>query len=264
MKISNIIEYIEKIAPLTMAAAWDNSGMQAAARREEADHVAVCLDPTPSSIGAALDLGAQLVCSHHPLLMQPRLPHKVDAYHEVLSLLFRHDAALYAAHTSLDCNPAGPAGWLADALDLRRREVLEPTGTLPDGGIGGFGLIGDLSEPVSWSALMQLLHRLIPLDAAVVCGSAPQSVRRVAYCPGSGASLVHAASRLGADLYITGDVKYHTALEAPLCVLDVGHHSLEEEMMRRFAAFLAARMPGARIEFVASASPLRPVRAVLS
>lgn len=236
--------------------------MQVAALRQDVDHMALCLDPTPTSVGAALELGARLVCSHHPLLMQGRLPCVADAYHQTLSLLFRHDAALYAAHTSLDANPAGPAGWLADALDLRGRAVLDSFCSPPDGGSRGFGLAGDLPEPTSLAALLERLNGLFPLDNAALCGPEPRHVRRVAYCTGSGASLAQAARNHGADVYITGDVKYHAALEAPLCILDVGHHSLEEEMMRRFARRLTARLPQVRVSFIASASPLRPVGAV--
>ena len=60
-------------------------------------------------------------------------------------------------------------------------------------------------------------------------------------------------------MHITGDVKYHTALDADICMIDVGHHSLEEEMMRRMALLLAGELPGTDVFFVPSASPLRPL-----
>lgn len=276
MKLSDIIHVIEKTAPKEHAAPWDNCGIQVApaapTNKVEVTHLALCLDPTPHSVQRALDAGAQCVLSHHPLLMQPRLPAKADAFHQVLSLLFRHDATLYAAHTSLDINPYGPAGWLARELQLTGTALLDPTGILP-ASCGahaekpcGFGLVGTLPAPVSLPQLLDGLSHFIALDAATLCGPRPESISRVAYCTGSGSSLAAAAAALGADIFITGDVKYHSALESPLCMLDVGHHSLEEEMMRRFAAQLASELASeladVRVDFVPSASPLRPVAEV--
>ena len=69
----------------------------------------------------------------------------------------------------------------------------------------------------------------------------------------------HAARLAGADIFITGDVKYHTALDTQLCLFDVGHHSLEEEMMRRAAIHLQHACPMLEVVFVPSASPFQPV-----
>lgn len=271
MKLSEIIHVIEKTAPKGQAASWDNCGVQVApsAPLDSVDvtHMALCLDPTPQSVQKALDAGAQCVLSHHPLLMQPRLPAKADAYHRVLSLLFRRDATLYAAHTSLDINPFGPAGWLARELKLTDTALLEPTGILPEGcphagEVCGFGVVGNLPTPVTLAELLEKLGQHIALDAATLCGPQPERVSRVAYCTGSGSSMMGGAAKLGADIFITGDVKYHSALESPLCMLDVGHHSLEEEMMRRFATELTPALPGVHVDFVPSVSPLRPVTEV--
>lgn len=98
MQLIEIINAIEKIAPLAAAASWDLSGLQVAAARQEAAVLAVCLDPTPSSISKALELGAECILSHHPLLLKPVLPARLDAYHEVLRLLLTADVPLYAAH----------------------------------------------------------------------------------------------------------------------------------------------------------------------
>lgn len=263
MKLTEIITVIEKIAPLAAAASWDASGMQVATLRQDITRLAVCLDPTPDSVGKALELGAEMVLSHHPLALHPRLPSRPDALHRVLSLLFREDAALYAAHTSLDVNADGPAGWLARELELREQRVLEPV-LATDTRIYGFGVVGELPQPLSPAALLQKLGAHISLVSAVLCGPLPKHIRRLAYCTGSGTSLLDLATASGADIFITGDVKYHTALETTVCILDVGHHSLEEEMMRRFAAFLTPQLPGVIVDFVASVSPLRPaVRTVM-
>ncbi|WP_300717488.1 Nif3-like dinuclear metal center hexameric protein [uncultured Desulfovibrio sp.] len=260
MHIAEIIARIEQMAPLQGAASWDASGLQVAARRTDAERLAVCLDPSPASIAAALKLGAQCILSHHPLALKPSLPKRLDHYHEVLRLLLTSDVPLYAAHTSLDVNSEGPAAWLARELHLDGLAVLEPTapgtGDLPH----GFGLAGDLAEPVSLQQLTDMLAAHIDLSTATVSGPCPAAIRRVAYCTGSGSSLLDEARAANADIFITGDVKYHTALDTQLCLFDVGHHSLEEEMMRRAAIELQHACPGLEVVFVPSASPFQPVR----
>jgi dinuclear metal center YbgI/SA1388 family protein len=261
MQLEEIIIEIEKIAPLAAASDWDNSGMQVAANRKTVDVLAVCLDPTPASISEALNRNAQCILCHHPLALKPALPCRPDAYHEVLRLLFAADVPLYAAHTSLDANPAGPAGWLAKELKLANTAVLDPVPCLPENSNQplGAGLAGDLPSPMGVRDITRLLSRHIDLSTATICGHAPDGIGRMAYCTGSGSSLLAEAVAAGAKLFITGDVKYHTALSTEICLLDVGHHSLEEEMMRRMSRMLSERLKGLTVCFVPSVSPLRPL-----
>lgn len=257
MRIRDIIACIEEMAPLSGAADWDRSGLQVYSPRTEASRVCVALDPTPETVKKALGEGADFIFTHHPLALKPGLPNRPGNYYETLSLLMKADVPLYAAHTSLDVQPDGPAGWLARFLQFVHPSLLDATG--PD---TGFGLAGDLPGAMSFDDLVRRLGTVINLDTAVVIGDVPEKITRAAYCTGSGASLLPEAERSGAQIYITGDVKYHAALDARICVLDVGHHSLEEEMMRQAAQMLAGRLTGADVSFIASVPPMR--RVVLS
>ena len=260
MQIYEIINAIEKIAPLSGAAPWDNSGMQLASRNNAIDTLALCLDPSPASIRRAIQLNAQLLITHHPLLLTPRLPAVLDSFHEALSLLFKADMALYAAHSSLDVVMDGPAGWLARELELTDLRVLDPC-PRQTGSLRGFGCAGTLPEPLSLEDIFARLARHINLDGASLSGPPVPDARRlsrIAYCPGSGASLIQAAAKAEADIFITGDVKYHNSLDAPLPLLDVGHHPLEEEMTRRFASLVRGQLSGTHVHFLPSTNPIRP------
>ncbi|MDR2743607.1 MAG: Nif3-like dinuclear metal center hexameric protein [Desulfovibrio sp.] len=261
MQLSEIFSAIEKTAPLSIAAAWDTSGLQVTSRRTAASSLALCLDPTPESIRRALEKNADVIVSHHPLSLKPGLPKRPDAYYEALRLLFAADVPLYAAHTSLDANPDGPAGWLAREFNLTNLRVLEPTGPpLREGALPpGFGLAGDLPYPQSLEEITRALAGHVDLSTSALCGPAPRAVTRLAYCAGSGSSLLENAASQGAQLFITGDVKYHTALAAEICLLDAGHHSLEEEMTRRLCLTLQERLAPLTVFFVPSSSPRRPL-----
>lgn len=259
MELAEIIDAIEKIAPLRLAAPWDHSGVQVAAFRESAGRVAVLLDPTLEGLRAAVADRAEFVLAHHPLTMQPVFPDKAGEYLAVLQLLLSHDIPLYSAHTSLDASPRGPAAWLAEELRLSGIRVLEPTGE-ENGLPVGFGFVGELPETLGYEEFCRMLAGILGLDSWQVCGPKLERVGRVACCPGSGSSLAGEAVKAGADILITGDVKYHAALDAGIRILDVGHFCLEEEMMRRFAAQLQEILP-VPVVFLPGRNPLLLERA---
>lgn len=336
MNIRDIFGLIEQAAPPHMAASWDRCGVQVAAAATDASKVAVALDPTPETLAEALAWGAQVVLTHHPLGKTPRLPDRLDTHHEALRLLLAHGAWLYAAHTTLDCAPGGPASWLADELNLSNRRIVDPQGATPrvmgifkevtmDGFEAisfpddldvdrlhfdrdalrhapqafscpepqwpamretlkrcpdvsamagavrlvepaepfGYGIAGELPEALGFEAFLAALWKAVPRSFLTLTGQAPATVRTVAYCTGSGASCAAKAFALGADVFLTGDVTHHAALDIRGLglTIDTGHRVLEEEMMRRMADLLSPKLGanGASVRFFESADPLRAV-----
>ena len=95
---SDIITIIEKTAPLSLMAEWDRSGVQVASPRKEIRHLAVCLDPAPEQMAAAVEHGADMVLTHHPLAMRAEWANRLNGYTEVLRTLYRRRAALFQPH----------------------------------------------------------------------------------------------------------------------------------------------------------------------
>lgn len=258
--LERVVALIDELAPLRAQAAWDNSGVQVAVppRRLAAPcaRLALVLDPLPDQVDQALAWGADCVLCHHPLAMAPRLLNTWDDYTRTVAACLKAEALCYAAHTSLDAVPTGPAGWLARELQLGDVVVLEPT-LITDIVTYGVGQVGALPHSLAWTELLERVHRLVGRDFCTVSGPLPQRVATVAVCPGSGASLARAARDAGAEVLVTGDVKHHAALESPLALIDVGHFSLEEEMMRRWAEDLAGHpeLAGTTVRFFPGADP---------
>lgn len=300
MQQSTLIQVLESIALPFLSAPWDKSGVQVASDRNELEHVALCLDPQPALLARALDAAASMIISHHPLAMKPAYPDILNTYHQALRLLFSHNTPLYSAHTSLDANPLGPVTWLAAELGMKNCQILEPTGHFnpvavlerlqvvddlprlqlehfaaaafePAGMLGGFGCVGDIT-PMPFEKLMRTVEGFIDLRCATVSGPVPRTVRRLAISPGSGASVLEPAAALGAEIILTGDIKYHTALDnqssfcaghrphaVPFCIIDVGHFGLEEEMTRRLAHMLGCCMPELKVSFLPGLNPFTPL-----
>jgi len=329
MQIDELIAEIEQLFPLQWAAAWDRSGVQVAASRKVAHKVAVGLDPVPAMIDPALAWGADFLLVHHPVALKPELPARHNDYNRVLGALFRHDAWLYAAHTSLDVQPDGPVRWLARELGLENISILEEVGRrsgrwfrflghaeqierigrslakhpgldvypigarilevvaapgaehavrnavsglekgmahmisqeldMPGEAIG-FGFVGDLRQPMPWELFLEYLKQVLDMPPRALVGTPPDAVSRVACCPGSGASLLGLVGQSRAQVYVTGDLKYHDALavrDQPFMVVDAGHFSLEERMMREFAGTLRHKLDphGVEVAFFAGINP---------
>ena len=254
MNINEILEVVRRHAPEEYAADWDNCGISVLGSVEEVGRVAVALDPTPDFVRQALAWGAGLIVTHHPLYFDPVAPNRAGRYLDVLCMVLGAGCWLYGAHTSLDCRPDGPACWLGRALGLQDARVLEP---VEAGSAVGYGQVGRLPEPLAWDVFVARLGSVIDREVWAEVGERPGTVCTLAYLPGSGSSAMAAAAQAGADVFITGDLKYHQALEAPLCTLDVGHFSLEEEMTRLFAAELAQALGGVEIKFFPSVDPFR-------
>lgn len=255
MLTDSLIKEIEKTAPLRYAAKWDKSGIQIAAPAKDIRHLAVMLDPCLTSVRAALEQGADFILTHHPLALTPRFPDEMGEYREVLKMVLQKDITLYSAHTSLDANPLGPVRWLAQALELTDTQVIEQTGRENEN--TGFGFCGNLRQALTQKEFSSLLKQQ-GIPAWRKTGSWPEKITRVACCPGSGGSLADMAFSLGAEIYITGDIRYHQALEiAPYgLTLDVGHFVLEEKMMSVWAQTLQHELQGQiQVSFVAGSDP---------
>ena len=256
MQSESVFSVIESVADPCLAEEWDQSGVQVASTRKRIHRLAVTLDPTPSALQRALQWGADCILAHHPLTLQPTLPSRLDDYHHCLRLLLGSDVWLYSAHTSLDVRTRGPASWLAQSLGL---EEVTPVVKSEHSGVG-FGIMGNFPSPLPWSRVRSELARATGLSQWCQTGTAPQQVRVLAYCPGSGMSLASAAFQQGAQVFISGDLKYHAAqeLEGLGLTLDVGHFILEERMMQAWTEELRSSLEtqGVSVDFFPGHNPI--------
>lgn len=238
--LADIVSVIEAIAPPALAAEWDNTGLQVGELSAGVDRVLVALDPLPEAVSGAAGLGAGLLVSHHPLFFRPlRRIELGGGIGSVIGTAVKSGVAVYSAHTSLDRIPEGVSYALAKPLGLRKAGPLNQAGGWPAG--YGYGRVGDMPGRQTVSDVAEKLAAAFGLTGMRVTGDSDRTVNRVAVCGGSGAEFIGEAAASGADLYITGDVKYHDALRAlelGLAVLDVGHFGSEMPVVPHLAGML--------------------------
>lgn len=257
MHIDQLKSFLEQTANPEFSADWDHSGIQVPGLKKTIEKLAVTLDPTPTALQKAIEQNVDFVLTHHPLSLNPRFPDQNDDYTTMLRQVLSNDIWLYAAHTSLDTQTYGPVSWLAQVFDLNNIHPVDPVfqqqpGTIspkenhPQPGRCGYGVIGDLNLPMPWSQFQNKLHSILNKQYVLSTGQPPEKISRMAYCPGSGMALSPKAFALGADIFLSGDLKFHQAQEIEHLglTLDVGHFILEERMMAFWAKELQSSLAG--------------------
>lgn len=242
MKLKTITTAIEEFAPLSLQLDYDNSGLQIGRPDAEISAALLCLDVTEEILQEAIDRKCELIISHHPLLFRG-LKHITGATstERIVARALRHNIAIYAAHTNLDSAVHGVSREMARMLRLRDTAVLDSAGDPT-----GLGIIGSVDAVPAMEFLRQV-KETFHVKALRYSAQSPQLVvRRVALCGGAGAEFIPKAIAAGADIYITGDVKYHdyTTYAADMLIVDIGHYESELCARNIFARLLHERFPG--------------------
>lgn len=228
MRISDIIQHLEILAPTRYQEAYDNSGVIAGDVTVECSGVLVSLDCTEDIIKEAVEKNCNLVVSHHPLIFQPVrniLPE--TAAGRTLIAAIRSGIVIYAIHTNLDNILSGVNATIADRLGLENREILLPhAGQM---GIGS-GLIGELKTGISEKQLLGQLKMAFHIPVIRHSPLTGKPVTRIAVCGGAGSFLISNALQRGAHVFITADIKYHSFFEGEgrMVIADIGHYESEQ------------------------------------
>jgi dinuclear metal center YbgI/SA1388 family protein len=229
--LADVVGALERLYPPDTAQSWDQVGLVSGDPGQPVGRVHFAVDPTLAVIDEARALGADLLVTHHPLLL--RGIHSVattGAKGASVTALVVHDIALYVAHTNADVADPGVNDALAAACGLTDLEPL----ALVEG--RALGRVGRLPAPVSLRAFAEALYATLPRTAGGlrVAGPADATVERVAVMGGAGDDLFDHVRAARADVYVTADLRHHPALEAreearggtPYLV-DAGHWATE-------------------------------------
>lgn len=245
MLCRELIGKLEETYPLYLAEKWDNPGLIAGRWEKEIKKVYLALDPTEEVVRHAMEAKADLLLTHHPMLMQPlKQINTGDFYGRRLITLIQHDICYYAMHTNYDV--VEMAELAAKMLKLKDTSVLEVTCEMADGSEGGFGRIGTLPRSMTLAACAAYVKEVFELPRVKIFGNPETEVLRAAVLPGSGKSVVSVALEKKADVYISGDFGHHDgidALDQGICVIDAGHYGIEHIFMKQMQQELGARFP---------------------
>jgi len=257
---TDLLAGLRAIAPRELEEDWDNGGLQINMAKKSAEKVLVCLEITEKVIDEAVDLGADYIVTHHPLLF-----HKLDVIDGAtvtgayVIRLIRHGITVYSAHTSFDHVFGGNNDYLADLLHLKKVHRLKVWTPLGDKEYAG--RVGTLLQPLSLREVGEKVEEVLGLSSKVrMVGDPERMIKTIGICTGAGGDSLDAAIRNGCDLFITGDVRHHEAQmakETGLCIIDAGHYGTESIFARNFADKLRKATDG-MVEIIESGVVVDP------
>lgn len=251
--VADVSAAAERLWPLSGAEDWDAPGLLSGDPAATVSRIVLAVDAVADTVDEAIELGADLLLVHHPLLMRGvTTVAETTAKGALLSRLIRGGCALYSAHTNADIVASGTSARLAELLNLV--DALPIVETAP--GLG-LGRVGQLAEPMTLGALARLLAGILPPTATGVrvAGDYQRPVSRVALCGGAGDSLLSEQAVRSADVYITSDLRHHPASESVEtarvasgpALIDVSHWASEWLWLETAAAELRSELPGVEV-----------------
>ncbi|MFV0287659.1 MAG: Nif3-like dinuclear metal center hexameric protein [Demequina sp.] len=212
--VADIGELLDTRFPPALAEGWDVNGLTVGDPAATVSRVLFAVDPTLAVVQEAIDVDADLIVTHHPLLLRgAQLLPVTSSKGAVVHQLIAHGIGLFNAHTNADHASGGVAEALADALGVGSTVPLVPSAA---DGTQGTGRIGVLDGPLTLDEFARRVADRLPATAhgVRVAGDLGALVTSVAVCGGSGDAFLADAAAAGADVYVTADLRHHPASDA--------------------------------------------------
>ena len=253
--LRDVVEYAHSLWPLSGAESWDAPGLVSGSLDTPVQRILLAVDAVSSTVEQAVEVKADLLITHHPLLMRGVTSVNEELYKgSLIAQLIRGNVALLAAHTNADVVENGVSDVIAQSLGLVNTSPIEP-GALAGTGIGR---VGNLPEVTTLGTLARVLADLLPNTAGgvKVSGDFNAAISRVALCGGAGDSLLATDAVRGSDVYITSDLRHHPAQEAREqalvsggpALIDVSHWASEWLWLDTAASQLKKQFPDIDVE----------------
>ena len=231
-RAGEIYDYLKELAPLELQMDFDNSGFQLGRLDAEVNKALLALDVTEEVVGEAIELGAQLIISHHPLIFS-KLRNIMDTK---LLRLAENRIAVISMHTNLDIAAGGVNDVLITLLGARADGPLDPDNC---------GRVGELPETQQFDSFLRFCKTALD-SKGLRYYDAGRSVKRLAVMGGSGGDYIGCAAEKGCDTYVTADIKYHQFLEAKelgINLIDGDHFCTENPVIPSLCEKLRHEFP---------------------
>ena len=222
VKVQSIAEIMNRIAPRQLAEDWDNPGLLVGSFDSEVEKIFVCLDVTDETVKSAVDFGANLIIAHHPIIFRAVKNFRTDLpLGRKIETLIKNNISVFAAHTNLDSVEGGVNDALAEKIGLLDVKTFDDELSL--------GRIGYLPNKMDAVTFAKYVAKNLNTDVRLI-DAGDFLIEKVGICGGAGSEFISKAKFLGAQAFVTGDVKYHeaqSAVENKIHVVDAGHFATE-------------------------------------
>lgn len=240
MKVTEVYDFLNNLAPVSTALEYDNVGILVGDPNKEVKRAVVCLDCTPQVVKMADEFSAELIITHHPVIFEP-LKSVVKSDSNVVYSCIEKGISVISMHTNLDVAVGGVNDCLANALEL---ENIEP---LADD--EGFCFRkGSLKTEMSTNRFAEFVKE--KLGGNVRFAAVEKSIKTVSVCGGAGGSELETAMK-NTDAFVTADVKHNvfiTAIANNYPLFDAGHYHTERVLIKPLTKKLSNELKA--VEFI--------------
>jgi dinuclear metal center YbgI/SA1388 family protein len=245
--VADVCRFLDELCPSDLAESWDNTGLLLGDGSQPIRAVMTCLTITPESVEEAVARQANLIVSHHPLPFRPLARITTDSQPgRLLWRLAGAGVSVYSPHTRFDSAACGINEMLSRRLGLTGTRPLVPqTPGVPDS--LGSGRCGRLGTPMAWGDWVARIKSVFGLSAVRAVARTNGKVSQVALACGSGGSLLGPALEQGCDTFVTGEMSFHSCLEARAAgagVILLGHYQSERIGVESLADQIRANFAG--------------------
>ena len=228
MKLQKIIDVLQSIALDSLAEEWDNVGLMIGDKNQEINKILIALDFNSLVLDEAINLGADLIITHHPAIFNPLKRITDKNYIKAI----KNDIAVYSMHTNLDNAKDGVNYVLADLLELYNCDQ------------AGMIRYGETIEK-TLEEFIEFLKIKFNVQSVRFVGDMKRRIKKVAVLGGSGGSMIDDVINLGVDLYVTGECQYNhaqTAYENDLALIVLGHFETENPVIYKLFDMISHRI----------------------
>lgn len=262
MNIKEVVNALERFAPLPLQEDYDNAGLQVGLTAADVSGALLCLDVTEQVVDEAVANGCNLIVSHHPLIFH-RLSCISDADYVQRTVMkaIEHKVAIVSMHTNLDAAEGGVNFKIAEKLGLCDVRFIGKTQTAtapqPLGAAttdtttevrGGEGVIGRFAEPMAADDFLLLVKQRFDVECVMANELLRRPIATVALCGGAGDFLLPVAVKAGADAFLTGEMHYHQyfGYEQRVQIAVIGHYQSEQYTKEILRDIIQRDCPGVR------------------
>lgn len=245
--VQTVADAVNRLAPRKLAEEWDNPGLLVGSPAAEVKKIFVCLDVLDENISRAIELDAQIIVAHHPLIFRAIKNVRFDLpLGQKLERLIKSDIAVFAAHTNLDSTVGGVNDVLARKIGLVDVKMFGDEEI-------SLGRLGTIETPMTATEFARHVKKSLNADNVRLICAGDFLISKVGLCSGAGAEFIQKAKFFGAQAFVTGDVKYHdaqAAIENKIHVVDAGHFATEFPVVHELAEYLREELKDLGVEII--------------
>jgi dinuclear metal center YbgI/SA1388 family protein len=253
MLLEKLISQFETLWPDADKEDWDKPGLMIGSPKQEITKVLLTVDVTSEVLREAVELGCQLVVSHHPMFLRGAFEFSDLGFKGTnSSFAIRNNLAVFSAHTNADFQVDGVTQSLAKALGLQDLAPLSSA--------NGHVVVGQAPKTLTLLDFARSVAKRIPAVAqgVKVSGDPERMISKVAVLAGAGDGYLNQVAQSGADLYITSDLRHHPAqdfaeqgkITSGPALMDISHWAAEWVWLESAKAQLEKL--NSQVEFVVS------------